>query len=61
MGAHFVAGPAFYRLEAISSCSHRPNSSFLWSARDLAAWGIATRSRSNASRPAWATRRKAGA
>ncbi|MFI5526679.1 hypothetical protein [Streptomyces platensis] len=54
--AHFIAGPAFYRLEAISSCAHRPNSSFLWSGRDLAAWGIATRPHHQAPRPAWTTR-----
>ncbi|WP_143680879.1 MULTISPECIES: hypothetical protein [unclassified Streptomyces] len=45
----------WYRLDAISSCQHRPGSSFLWSGRDLAARGIATRPRHNAPRPTWAT------
>jgi hypothetical protein len=54
--AHLNVGTGWQRLDAVSAAQHRPNSSFLWSGRDLAAWGIAHRPLHGASRPAWAKR-----
>ncbi|MFF3312802.1 hypothetical protein [Streptomyces sp. NPDC002952] len=54
--AHLNAGTGWRRLDAASAAQHRPNSSFLWSGRDLAAWGIAHRPHHSAPRPPWATR-----
>jgi hypothetical protein len=59
--AHIVSGARFWRRDAISSAEHRPGSSFLWSGRDLAAWGVACNPAHGAARPEWARRRKAGA
>ena len=56
--AHQLGRGTWWRVEAIDSCLHNPKSSFLWSGRDLAAWGIATGPSHRAPRPAWATRRK---
>ncbi len=38
---HRLGETDWFRREAIPSCRHIPGSSFLWSARDLAAWGVA--------------------
>ncbi|MFD3889957.1 hypothetical protein [Streptomyces microflavus] len=46
----------FYRREAISSCAHSRNSNFLWSGRDVAAWGVLANPHHGAARPAWARR-----
>uniref|UniRef100_UPI003F497E41 hypothetical protein n=1 Tax=Streptomyces sp. CA-141956 TaxID=3240051 RepID=UPI003F497E41 len=54
--AHFFSGGHEWRLDAISSCQKLHKSSFLWSSRDLAAWGVAHRPKYGAARPAWATR-----
>ncbi|KUF17360.1 hypothetical protein AT728_16280 [Streptomyces silvensis] len=54
--AHRRADLGHLRVDAITSCAKLRNSSFLWSSRDLAAWGIATAPRHTAPRPAWATR-----
>ncbi|MGW2841912.1 hypothetical protein ACWCWD_29505 [Streptomyces sp. NPDC001493] len=54
--AHRLLGSAFVRVDAITACQHRPGSSYLWAARDLAAWGVATRPAYNEPRPEWATR-----
>ncbi|MFI6522652.1 hypothetical protein ACIBF1_44365 [Spirillospora sp. NPDC050679] len=65
-GAWSRGWEAFYRngdgtgwtpLDAVTTASLTEHSSFLWSSRDLAAWGIATRPRHSTPRPAWATRR----
>ncbi|MGW3990418.1 hypothetical protein [Streptomyces sp. NPDC004830] len=39
--ARIVAGSRLWRRDAVASAEHRPGSSFLWSRRDLAAWGVA--------------------
>ncbi|MFE5730215.1 hypothetical protein ACFQ7A_04785 [Streptomyces sp. NPDC056528] len=54
--AHRLVGTEFVRVDAIGACQHRPGSSFLWSARDLAAWGVAARPAYDTPRPEWATR-----
>ncbi|MFD7980232.1 hypothetical protein [Streptomyces sp. NPDC059071] len=54
--AHTFSAGHEWRLEAIGSCQKLRNSSFLWSARDLAAWGIAHRPAYGAARPPWAAR-----
>lgn len=48
----------FFRREAISGCQHSPGSNFLWSSRDLAAWGVLDNPPYEAGRPDWATRKK---
>ncbi|MFM9735186.1 hypothetical protein [Streptomyces niveiscabiei] len=56
--AYLLTGTCWQRVEAIGSCQHNSGSSFLWSGRDLAAWGIAARPAHDTPRPAWATRSK---
>jgi hypothetical protein len=56
---YLLRGEGFFRREAIGSCQHRPGSSFLWSSRDLAAWGVLFNPPHHEERPEWATRRKA--
>nr|WP_233109107.1 hypothetical protein [Streptomyces sp. 14R-10] len=46
----------FYRREAITSCANSRNSSYLWSGRDVAAWGVLANPHHGAARPAWARR-----
>ncbi|MFI6519860.1 hypothetical protein ACIBF1_30175 [Spirillospora sp. NPDC050679] len=50
-------GAGWTRLDATAAAGLVERSSFLWSSRDLAAWGIATRPRPGTPRPSWATRR----
>ncbi|MCG0065991.1 hypothetical protein L0F81_22285 [Streptomyces tricolor] len=54
--AHALQDIYWFRQEAVACAQHRPNSSYLWSGRDLAAWGVATNPPYGADRPEWATR-----
>lgn len=49
-----LRGTTWDRADAIGACQRNPGSSFLWSARDLAAWGIAANPPYDAERPEWA-------
>ncbi|MEU6618609.1 hypothetical protein [Streptomyces parvus] len=46
----------FYRREAVMSCANSDRSNYLWSGRDVAAWGVLANPWSGADRPDWARR-----
>ncbi|MFE4496076.1 hypothetical protein ACFRKD_26845 [Streptomyces niveus] len=59
--AFYRLGISFPRREAIAAGAHRHGSSFLWSGRDLAAWGVAANPPFESDRPEWAARKKRAA
>ncbi|MEW1699385.1 hypothetical protein [Streptomyces sp. NPDC091278] len=54
--AFTLGGTHWFRRDAIHSCQHTPGSSFLWSGRDVAAWGVAFAPGHDSPRPEWSRR-----